>query len=476
MKGTISVCIKLLIIAKFTIITLNGQLLGPLSPSSYENGNRKYDDSLIYNLLTDTSKFVGNSEFMESSLDFLNLMHANLGDVGSQYNLAFTVSSALNQSYDYVIIGAGSAGATLAARLTEDSGVNVLLIEAGGKEDYINNIPVTAFLLQKTHRDWAYEGVPQKRSARGLNRDRIPIPRGKLVGGGSSINYMLYVRGNYRDYDRWAEMAGGNWTWADVFPYFVKSEGSRANNVDEGYHGTDGPLTVSPLEDVFPVDEAFLLGAQQYGLKIGDFNGADQERFMYSWYTTRDGKRCSTGRAYLGPASERKNLHLLLFARVNRLLINERKQAYGVEYSKDGSIFQVFARKEVILSAGAINTPQILMLSGIGPADHLRSLNIPLIKDMPGVGSNLQDHTFTLMMFTSKKHTSFVYTRFKTVLDLARYLGKHDGSFASPGLNVIGFYRTKYAIDDRPDIQIHQLDYIPGGAFPNVALGMLPLN
>lgn len=434
-----------------------------------------HDDSSIYTLLTDTSRAIGNSELTDTSLDFVNLLHANLGGVGAEYNLAFTVLPMVNQTYDYVIIGAGSAGAVLAARLTEDPTVNVLVIEAGGKEDFISNTPVTAFLLQKTHRDWAYEGVPQKRSARGLNRDRIPIPRGKLVGGGSSINYMLYVRGNHRDYDRWGQMAGGNWSWADVFPYFVKSEGIRATNADPGYHGLSGPLTVSPLQNAFPVDKAFLQGVQQYGLKIGDFNGADQERFMYSWFTTRDGKRCSTGKAYLGPASARPNLNLLLFARVSRVLIDGNKRAYGVEYMKDGRVFQVFARREVILSAGAINSPQILMLSGIGPRNHLSSLNIPVVKDMPGVGDNLQDHAFTLMMFTSKKHSSFVYTRVKTVIDLARYIGSSGGSFASPGLNVIGFYRSKYAPDERPDIQIHQLDYIPGGAFPNVALGRLPV-
>lgn len=428
-------------------------------------------DMMSYSALTGAAQTLGNSQSLEIARQFMTVIASSMGPIAVPYSLDFTLSSNINSTYDYIIVGAGSAGATLAARLSENPSIRILLIEAGGEENLLSTIPVAAFLLQKSKIDWSYESVPQTRAAFGLNGNKIPAPRGKLVGGGSSINYMLYVRGNKRDYDRWGELGATGWNYSSISPYLVKMEGSRDPQADRGYHGTTGPLTVTPLQEPFPVDKAFLDGVRQVGLKVGDLNGEDQEKFMYSRFTVRDGRRCSTARAYLGPASGRRNLHVVILARGNKVVFDNNKRAIGVEFNKDGRTFQVFARQEVILSAGAINTPQLLMLSGIGPRDQLQQFNIPMVQESPGVGNNLQEHAFTLLMYSTRFGSSFVYTRVKTAIDVAKFAIAGSGSFTSPGLNVIGFWKSKYAVDDRPDIQIHELDYIPGGAFPNMVLG-----
>nr|AYV89171.1 glucose dehydrogenase FAD, quinone-like protein [Tetranychus evansi] len=430
-------------------------------------------DMRTYTGLTGAAQTIGNMQSLEMARQFMTVIASSFGPLAVPYSLDFTLSSNMNATYDYIIVGGGSAGATLAARLSENPNIRILLLEAGGEENILSTIPVAAFLLQKSPLDWAYQSEPQARAAFGLNENRIPCPRGKLVGGGSGINYMLYVRGNKMDYDRWGQLGAAGWNYSSVSPYFIKMEGSRDPEGDPGYHGTTGPLTVTPLQETFAVDRAFMQGVQQYGLKVGDVNGAEQQKFTYARYTIRDGKRCSTARAYLAPASSRSNLHVVIFARVNKVLFDSNKRAIGVEFNKDGRTFQVFTRQEVILSAGALNTPQLLMLSGIGPRDQLAQFNIPVIQHSPGVGNNLQEHAFSLLMFTTKFGTSFVYTRVKTVVDAAKYAFSGTGSFASPGLNVIGFWRSKYAYDERPDIQIHELDYIPGGSFPNMVLGYI---
>nr|AYV88989.1 glucose dehydrogenase [Tetranychus truncatus] len=430
-------------------------------------------DMMSYTALTGAAQNIGNSQSLEIARQFMTVVASSFGPLAVPYSLDFTLSRTINETYDYIIVGGGSAGATLAARLSENPNIRILLLEAGGEENILSTIPIAAFLLQKSTLDWSYQSVPQSRAAFGLNGNRIPCPRGKAVGGGSSINYMLYVRGNKMDYDRWGQLGAAGWNYSSVSPYFIKMEGSRDPQGDPGYHGTTGPLTVTPLQDTFDVDKAFLEGVRQYGLKVGDLNGEDQEKFMYSRFTIRDGKRCSTARAYLGPASGRRNLHVVIFARVNKVLFDANKRAIGVEFDKDGGKFQVFARQEVILSAGALNTPQLLMLSGIGPREQLAKFNIPLVQHSPGVGNNLQEHAFTLLMFTTKFGSSFVYTRIRTAVDAAKYAFGGTGSFASPGLNVIGFWRSPLAYDARPDIQIHELDYIPGGSFPNFVLGYI---
>ncbi|XP_025018352.1 glucose dehydrogenase [FAD, quinone]-like [Tetranychus urticae] len=283
---------------------------------------------------------------------------------------------------------------------------------------------------------------------------------------------MLYVRGNQLDYDRWQELGAAGWNSSAMNPYFVKMEDSRDSKREPGYHGTKGPMTISELNDPFEADTAILEGAREYGFNIGDYNGADQMRFQYGSHYIRDGRRCSTGRGYLGPASSRRNLDILLHSRADKIIFNG-KRAIGVAFTSNKKDYQVFARNAVIISTGAIATPQLLMLSGIGPKDQLEKFNIPIVHESPGVGNNLQDHLFTLLLFRTNYGTSFAVERVDTVKSLVEYETSHTGPFASSGLNVNGFWRSKYADDSRPDIQFQAQSISLGNALSSYYLSYL---
>ncbi|KYC43510.1 choline dehydrogenase [Scytonema hofmannii PCC 7110] len=289
--------------------------------------------------------------------------------------------------YDYVVIGAGSAGCVVANRLTEDSNTTVLLLEAGGPntKPEIQN-PLDWTKLWGTEVDWAYftEAEPY------LNGRKLYCPRGKVLGGTSSINAMIYIRGNRHDYDRWQELGNPGWSYQDVLPYFKKSENQQRGASQ--FHGVDGLLSVT--DPVAPavtsqkfVEAAIALGYEQNP----DFNGAQQEGAGLYQLTIKDGKRESTASAFLLPILHRPNLTVTTEALVTRLLL-EGTRTVGVEYQHNGIIHQVRVDREVILCAGVFDSPKLLMLSGIGPAEHLRSLGIPVIVNLPGVGQNLQDH------------------------------------------------------------------------------------
>ncbi|XP_015783879.1 uncharacterized protein LOC107361554 [Tetranychus urticae] len=423
-------------------------------------------------LLRKVSGKAFNSELIDAASQLETIIASPHGPIASPYSLDFDLPSNNNNTYDYVIVGAGAAGSTVAARLTEDPSVRVLVIEAGGKENNFNNIPLFALLQQKTPIDWGYYSTPQTRSAQGLNDDQIPASRGKVVGGSTSINFMLYVRGNPSDYDKWQELGATGWNYSAMAPYFVKMEDSRDSKSDPGYHGTKGPMTISELNDPFEADTALLEGAREYGLNIGDYNGADQMRFQYGSHYIRDGKRCSTGRAYLGPASSRPNLDIFLYSRVNKVIF-DGKRAIGVEFTNSEKDYQVFARTKVIICAGGIATPQLLMLSGIGPRDQLEKFNISIVHESPGVGNNLQDHIFTILFFRTNYGTSFVPDRIDAAKSFVEYVTTHNGSFTSSGLNVNGFWRSKYADDSRPDIQIQAESLGLGNVLANYYLGYL---
>lgn len=292
--------------------------------------------------------------------------------------------------FDYIIVGAGSAGCVLAARLSEDSACRVLLLEAGGEGDSPSiRIPALYGELQDSPMDWGDRTLPQAH----LNGRRIFMPQGKVLGGSSAINYMIYVRGNPADYDRWRDDGNEGWGYRDVLPYFVKAE--RNHTFADGFHGTDGPLCVSSHAALNPLVERYLAAAQEIGIPFNpDFNGADQEGCGPLQATLHDGQRCSAASAYLEPARTRPNLTILTHAYATRVLF-KGKRAMGVEFLRYGIQEKAYASCEVIVSAGALRSPQLLLLSGIGPKAILQRLNIAVRQDLPGVGQNLQDHLHT---------------------------------------------------------------------------------
>ena len=289
---------------------------------------------------------------------------------------------------DFVIVGAGSAGCVLAARLTEDPNTTVILLEAGGNDSNMwIHIPLG---FGKTFADkrvnWCYETEPEP----GAGGRKIFWPRGKVLGGSSSINGMVYIRGQNEDFDLWRQFGNTGWSSSDVLPYFKRAE--HQTRGDDDFHATGGPLCVSDVQDGHPLCEAFIKACNEAGYKRnGDFNGADQDGVGYHQTTIRNGKRCSTAVGYLHPAMKRANLRVVTLAHTQKVLFGGTK-ATGVAFRQGGQDKVATARKEVILCGGAIGSPQILMLSGVGPHAHLQELGIPVVHHLPGVGQSLQDH------------------------------------------------------------------------------------
>ena len=288
---------------------------------------------------------------------------------------------------DFIVVGAGSAGCAVAARLSEDPATRVLLLEAGGEDrNRWIHIPLG---FGKTFADpsvnWCYETEPDP----GAADRRVFWPRGKVLGGSSSINGMVYIRGQAEDFDHWRQLGNTGWSFDDVLPYFRRSE-HQTRGADR-FHGTDGPLCVSDVAQ-HPICEAFIAATTQLGFpRNDDFNGASQDGVGYHQTTTRNGKRCSTAVGYLRPAMQRPNLNIVTGALTEKILL-ENRRAVGVAFRRDGQLCTAHAACEVILCGGAVNSPQLLMLSGIGPKDHLAGFGIPVVHDLPGVGQSLQDH------------------------------------------------------------------------------------
>ena len=355
------------------------------------------------------------------------------------------------RDHDYVIVGAGPAGCCLAARLSEDPDVSVLLLEAGGgdRHPYIH-APAGFAKLTGTSHTWGYSTAPQRE----IDGREMWYPQGRVLGGGSSINAMIYARGNPRDYDGWAEAGCPGWSHADVLPYFTRPEDNERFHND--YHGSGGPLGVSDPVRPLPISAAFLRAAQQAGLPYNpDFNGAAQEGCGYYQVTNRKARRCSAVVAFLQPAMARPNLTVRTRAFATRIVV-ENGRAVGVACSRRGRPEHVRAAREVIVSAGAIGSPKLLMLSGIGRGDDLRASGIDVVHDLPGVGQNLQDHFDVYVV--SECRGDFSYDKVKrphrTLWAVLQYLLFRKGPIASTLIDAGGFwYADRQA--PAPDIQMH---------------------
>ncbi|MFT5900071.1 MAG: choline dehydrogenase [Glaciecola sp.] len=360
--------------------------------------------------------------------------------------------------FDFIIIGAGSAGATLAARLTENNQFSVCLIEAGGedKNPFIHIPFGLAFLTRMTNLGWEYDTEPQSQ----LNDRKLFWPRGKVLGGSSSLNAMCYIRGVPEDYDRWSDMGAKGWDWKTVLPYFKKSE--KQEHGESEMHGADGYLSVSDLRHTNPLSDVFVDAAEEIGLaKVTDFNGSEREGLGFYQVTQENGQRCSTAKGYLRPALARSNLTVFTKALVEKIQI-EDGVATGVKLQLDGQSIELTASKEVLLSAGAINSPQVLMLSGVGPKEHLTENSIECIVDLPGVGQNLQDHLDAIVQHRCKNHDSYSISLAlipRYVKAAFNYMFKRQDLFTSNVAEAGGFDRTQTA-GDIPDIQYHFLPAI----------------
>ena len=362
-------------------------------------------------------------------------------------------TSLANQPFDYIIIGAGSAGCVLANRLSADPQNRVCLLEAG-PEDSLPwiHLPIGyGKTMWDARVNWKLNTAPEP----GMNNREIYWPRGKCLGGSSSINGLIFIRGQKEDYDQWRDLGNVGWGWDDVLPYFKKAEGN--DRLGEPLHSRDGPLKASSIPKKHPLVEAFKLAANALGVPTtDDFNNLTQEGVGYYQLSTHKGLRCSTAVAYLRPARKRSNLTVLTNSQATRILFTGRK-ASGVELFHQGKKITLQANKEVLLCAGAIQSPQLLQLSGIGPAKLLQELNIPLIQDLPGVGENLQDHLQYRLIYELNQPISTndqlrsIFGKVKMGLDWLLF----RGGPLSIGINQGGLFTKVMPTSTRPDIQFH---------------------
>jgi choline dehydrogenase len=359
--------------------------------------------------------------------------------------------------FDYVIVGAGSAGCVLANRLSADGKHSVLLLEAGPEDKNLwIHVPLGyGKLFKEKTVNWMYQTEPEPE----LNGRQVFQPRGKVLGGSSSINGLLYVRGQHEDYDRWRQRGNSGWGYDDVLPYFKKAENQQRGG--DKYHGVGGPLTVSNLGHPDPLSAAFIDAAAETGLPVNaDFNGASQEGAGFFQTTTRGGRRASTAMAYLRPAKNRSNLHVETSALAQRILFDGRR-ARAVEYRQHGVLRTASARKEILVSGGAYNSPQLLQLSGVGPAELLKQHGIDVVLDAPGVGNDLQDHMQVRIVMRCPQRITLndiLNHPVRRIMAGARYAAFRSGPLTIAAGTSGAFFKTNPRLAS-PDVQIHFLPF-----------------
>ena len=361
--------------------------------------------------------------------------------------------------YDFIIIGAGSSGATIANRLSENLNISVLLIEAGKKEHLFAQIPMSfGLFINKPGVNWRYSSEAE---AGTFNRN-IPIPRGKMTGGSSSINGMVYVRGQSLDYDTWAQHGNKGWGWQEVSKIFKKIENYK--NSETGYRGNNGLLGISEVKDENLLYDALIRSAQSLGYPLNkDYNGPNQEGIARIQATISNGRRMSTDYCYLRPALKRPNLTLITRATTEKLII-DNKVCKGIIYKKNNKLHKVYCNNEVILSAGAIASPQILELSGIGNEDILNKYEIQVKHNLPAVGEHFQDHFMARLQWKLKlKKASYNYLGrgINKYNEIAKYILRKKGLFSMPAASIIAFLKTQNYLES-PDIQIQYIPFSVG--------------
>ncbi|XP_018351784.1 PREDICTED: glucose dehydrogenase [FAD, quinone]-like [Trachymyrmex septentrionalis] len=418
--------------------------------TSGQLNNNLYDD------YTGGSRLINILKLPKALVDFFTQ---------SQRYLAEQVQDTTPQSgdtFDFIVIGAGTAGATIAARLSKISQIKVLLIEDGTHEDLYMDIPLLCSMLQKTKINRSYRTKPSNKYCLGIEGNNCVCPTAKVIGGSSVLNFMVATRGNAEDYDRWAEMGNKGWAYKDVLKYFKKLETMDIPELksDITYHNTNGPVHITQSEYRTGVAKAFIQASKEMGYPIVDYNGKEEIGFSYVQRTIMNGTRMSSNRAYLNPARDRKNLHVTLESMVTKLLIDpSTKRAIGVEFVKHDQTTRVIANKEVIVCAGAIGSPQLLMLSGIGPMKHLINLGIDVVQDAP-VGENFMDHiAFYGLTWAINTSTSLLSSEQLNPFNpyITDFLLKRTGPFTIPGgLEGIGFINTKHPEkrNGLPDIEL----------------------
>ena len=360
----------------------------------------------------------------------------------------------LHSEFDYVVVGGGSAGCCVAGRLSETTSTSVCLLEAGGSDDSVWVKAPLGFAATAPFNinSWGFNTVPQA----GFNGRKGFQPRGKVMGGSSSVNAMVYTRGNPNDYNSWAALGNTGWSYHDVLPYFKKSENNECFGANE-FRGVGGPLNVSFLRSPSPLNNAFIKACNEQGIPTNpDYNGAQQYGVSPGQVTQKGGERWNAARAYVDPFRHQNNLNVISHAHATQVVF-DGKRAVGVKYIVNGVEHEVKARKEVILSGGAFGSPQLLMLSGVGPALHLQGLGIPLVHDLPGVGQNLQDHVTSVLIYKTQKINDAMGFSLRGTLNFIKAIfewrSKRTGWVTSNVSETQGFISTQ-GNKDHPDIQL----------------------
>jgi choline dehydrogenase len=388
----------------------------------------------------------------KTRVNILNFHSINTGNTGILF-LTHYKHSKLMENFDYIILGAGSAGCVLANRLSKNPDNKVLLIEAGGKDNYPwIHIPVGYFkTMHNPKTDWCYNTEPDET----MNNRSIRYPRGKTLGGSSSINGLLYIRGQHRDYDIWRQLGNKGWSWNDVLPYFIKAENQERG--ENEYHGVGGPLSISNQRMSLPLLNEFRNAAEEFGIpKTEDFNTGNNHGCGYYQVTEKDGFRCSTAVGYLNPIKKRPNLKIIINAHVKKINF-ENKVAKEVEYWVANQLFTVSANKEIILSSGAIGSPQLLQVSGIGDSNKLKKLGIQIIHELKGVGENLQDHLMFRPIYKIQKLKSLnkkINSLFGNLLIGLEYVFNRSGPMTI-GASQLGMFAKSDPSIELPDLQWH---------------------